>query len=137
LAQNDSSLAFDDDSWQPAAMSASAERILLHLGRSVRRPIELRDIYFLEATGETTLVRLRSSRPLRDVRSLGEMCAVVAPFGVLRVHRNHAVNVSHIAEIRRRDSEADWEVTLAPPVNRVLPVSRASLKRLWAAFGER
>ena len=41
-----------------------------------------------------------------------------------------------IAEIRRRDTDADWEVALEAPVNRVLPVARAHLKRLWAAFGE-
>jgi hypothetical protein len=32
--------------------------------------------------------------------------------------------------------EAHWEVALEAPVNRVLPVARAHLKRLWAAFGE-
>jgi len=30
----------------------------------------------------------------------------------------------------------DWEVTLDPPVNVVLPVSRSGLAALWAAFGE-
>lgn len=48
----------------------------------------------------------------------------------------HAVNVGRIAEIRRRDTDAEWEVALKAPVNRVLPVARAHLKRLWAAFGE-
>ncbi len=117
-------------------MSSATGRILLHLGRDVRRPVEPNEIYFLEATGETTLVRLRSSRVLEDVRSLGEISLLLAPFGVLRVHRNHAVNLGHVAEIRRRDGEADWELTLEPPVHRVLPVSRPCLKRLWAAFGE-
>ena len=46
------------------------------------------------------------------------------------------MNVGRIAEIRRRDTDADWEVAVEAPVNRVLPVARAHLKRLWAAFGE-
>jgi hypothetical protein len=45
--------------------------LLLHLARDRRRAIDPHDIYFLEATGQTTLVRLRSSRRLRDVRTLG------------------------------------------------------------------
>ena len=116
MAQTDSSFAF--------------------LGRDIRRPVEPDEIYFLEATGEATLVRLRSARPGRDVRALGEICPILAAAGVLRIHRNHAVNVGRIAEIRRRDTDADWEVALEAPVNRVLPVARAHLKRLWAAFGE-
>jgi hypothetical protein len=53
------------------------------------------------------------------------------------VHRNHAVNARHVLEIRRRNGEADWVIKLDAPVNRVLPVSRGLLKRLWAAFVER
>jgi DNA-binding LytR/AlgR family response regulator len=113
------------------------DRLLLHLARDRRRAVDPHDVYFLEATGETTLVRLRSSRRVRDVRALGELVPLLAPFGVVRVHRNHAVNVRHVLEVRRRTGEADWEVKLEPPVNRVLPVSRTYLKKLWAAFGER
>lgn len=118
-------------------MSLPNDRLLLHLARDRRRAIDPHDIYFLEATGETTLVRLRSSRRLRDGRTLGELVPVLARFGVLRVHRNHAVSARHVREIRRRSGEADWEVKLEPPVNLVLPVSRTYLKRLWAAFGDR
>jgi hypothetical protein len=46
------------------------------------------------------------------------------------------VNVRHVLEVRRRRGEADWEVKLEPPVNRILPVSRTYLKHLWTAFGE-
>lgn len=87
-------------------MSTPNGRILLHLGRDVRRPVEPNEIYFLEATGETTLVRLRSARVVRDTRALGEICPILAAAGVLRIHRNHAVNVGRIAEIRRRDTDA-------------------------------
>jgi DNA-binding LytR/AlgR family response regulator len=118
-------------------MSTAPERLLLHLGRDRRRAVDPAEIYFLEATGETTLVRLRSSPRVRDVRALGELLPLLVPFGIVRVHRNHAVSVRHVLEIRRRDAEADWEVRLEPPANTVLPVGRTYLKRLWGAFGER
>lgn len=118
-------------------MKLPNDRLLLHLARDRRRAIDPQDVYFLEATGETTLVRLRSARRLRDARTLGELVPLLVSFGVIRVHRNHAVNVRHVLEIRRRRGEADWEVKLEPPVNRVLPVSRTYLKNLWKAFGER
>ena len=117
-------------------MKLPNDRLLLHLARDRRRAVDPQDIYFLEATGETTLVRLRSSRRLRDTRPLGELVPLLAPFRVVRIHRNHAVNVRHVREVRRRSGDADWEVRLEPPVNRVLPVSRGYLKRLWAAYGE-
>jgi DNA-binding LytR/AlgR family response regulator len=117
-------------------MKLPNERLLLHLARDRRRGLDPRDIYFLEATGETTLVRLRSARRLRDARALGELVPLLSPFGVVRVHRNHAVNVHHVLDVRRRGGEADWELKLEPPVNRVLPVSRTYLKDLWEAFGE-
>jgi DNA-binding LytR/AlgR family response regulator len=117
-------------------MKLPNDRLLLHLARDRRRVVDPHDVYFLEATGETTLVRLRSSRRLRDTRALGELAPLLAPFGVVRVHRNHAVNVRHVLEVRRRPGEADWEVKLEPPVNRVLPASRTYLKSLWAACGE-
>jgi DNA-binding LytR/AlgR family response regulator len=118
-------------------MAPASGRLLLHLSRDHRRAVEADDIYYLEAVGQVTLVRQRSARTLRDVRSLGDLVPLLSPFGILRVHRNHAVNVRHVLEIRRRDTDADWEIKLDPPVNRVLPVSRTLLKRLWAAFGER
>jgi DNA-binding LytR/AlgR family response regulator len=135
--EDDRSFAFGDSSWQEQAMATKPERLLLHLGRDRRRVVDPADVYFLEATGGTTLVRLRSSQRLRDVRALGELLPLLTPFGIVRVHRNHAVGVRHAREIRRRDAQADWEVRLEPPVNSVLPVGRTYLKGLWAAFRER
>jgi LytTr DNA-binding domain len=133
---NGSSFAFGDSSWQEPRMEPTTDRVLLHLGRDRRRAIDAGEVYFLEATGEATLVRLRSSKRFADVRALGKLGPLLAPFGIVRVHRNHAVNVHHVLEIRRRSGDADWEVKLDAPVNEVLPVGRTYLKRLWAAFGE-
>ena len=112
------------------------DRVLLHLAPDLRRPIEVEDIYLLEADGGDTLVRLRSRKPLRDVRRLAELARILAPFGIVRIHRDHAVNVAHVRQIRGRDDTRGWELKLNPPVNRVLPVSRSHEKALWRAFGE-
>lgn len=118
-------------------MSPLPPRVLLHLGRDRRRAVEPRDVYFLEAEGETTLVRLRSARRVRDGRALGDLLKALPAGHLVRVHRNHAVNPRHVLEVRRRDAAKGWEVKLEPPVNRILPVGRTFLTRLWAAFGEK
>ena len=113
-----------------------ADRVLLHLDRDLRRVTDPDDIYFLEADGGDTLVRLRGRRRSRDVRRLRDMVATLAPFGFLLIHRSYAINLIHLREIRRRDESRGWEVRLNPPVNRILPVSRSYEGALWAAFGE-
>jgi DNA-binding LytR/AlgR family response regulator len=99
-------------------------------------PVDPNDVYFLEAVGDHTLVRLRSKRRLRDSRRLGTLIKQFAPYGFLRIHRNHAVNLARIQEIRRRKGREDWEAKLEPPVNRVLPVSRNHIRKLLKAFRE-
>ncbi len=81
-------------------------------------------------------MRLLSARRLRDVRAIGDLLEAVPGAGFVRLHRNHAVNVRHVLEVRRRSAQKGWEVKLEPPVNRVLPVGRTHLARLRAAFGE-
>lgn len=109
-------------------------RVLLRIARDRLRAVEIEDIYYLEATGQTTRVRIRSARPLRDLRSLGELASRLGPHGFVRIHRNHMVNLAHVRELRRRNAMADWEVKLEPPVNKVLPVSRARLATLRRAL---
>ena len=46
-------------------------RVLIHISELRRVPVDPKDVYFLEAVGDDTLVRLRSKRRLRDVRPLG------------------------------------------------------------------
>ena len=60
--------------------------------------------------------------------------SVARPDGV-HVHRKHAVNLARIQEIRRRKGREDWELKLAPPVNRLLPVSRGQVGTLLKVFG--
>jgi DNA-binding LytR/AlgR family response regulator len=105
-------------------------------GPGLREAIDPDDIYFVEATGDDTRVRMRAARALRDVRPIGELEAPFLRQGFLRIHRNYLVNPRHVREVRRRSTGDDWELKLDPPVNLVLPVSRSALSALWAAFGE-
>ena len=110
-------------------------RVLLNVSELRRVPVDPSDVYFLEAVGDDTMIRLRSNRRLRDLRPLGTLLKEFAPYGFLRVHRNHAVNLARIQEIRRRKGREDWELKLEPPVNRILPISRGQVGRLLSAFG--
>lgn len=111
-------------------------RLLLHLGPGLRQAIASDDVYFVEAKGDDTEVRTRAARVLKDVRPIGALEAPFLRHGFLRTHRNYLVNPRHVRQIRRRPQGEDWELTLDPPVNAVLPVSRSALAALWTAFGE-
>lgn len=63
-------------------------RVLISVSELPRVPVDPNDVYFLEALGDDTLVRLRSKRGLRDVRPLGTLLREFTPYGFLRVHRN-------------------------------------------------
>ena len=54
-------------------MTLAYGKVLLHLSGRQRRVVDADDIYYLEAQGDETDVRLRAARRLRDVRSLGEV----------------------------------------------------------------
>ena len=106
--------------------------VWVEVGRGV--VVEPEDVYWLEAEGAATWVRQRSRKRLRDRRSLGKVVEALAGFGFLRVHKNHAVNLRRVQEVRRRVPGGDWELKLEPPVNRVLPVARGRERELLAAF---
>ncbi len=114
-------------------MSLATGKVLLHLGGLRRRVVDARDVYYLEAQGDETDVRLRAAGRLRDIRSLGEVLKELGPLGFVRIHRNHAVNPDRVVEIRPGPGSLQ-EVRLGPPVNVVLPISRGSLASLLAAY---
>ena len=116
-------------------MTQPTPRILIHLADGARYPIDPDDIYLLEAEGGETHIRTRAAKTLLDERTLGKIEALLLPHGFVRIHRSFIVNPRRIRLIRPRENEG-WEVKLAPPVNRVLPVSRDLTECLWAAFGE-
>jgi len=109
--------------------------VALHLSDGLRRLVDAAEVYYLEAVDDGTLVRLRARRTLTDVRKLGEVLSRFEPHGFVRIHREYAVNLRHVRELRRRSEGRDWEVKLESPVHRVLPVSRSALDDLTAAVG--
>jgi len=111
-------------------------RILIHISRSEHRVLDPDDVYFLRASGGETEIRLRSRTPLVDVRPIGEVAPLFEPFGFVRVHREHAVNIARIRLLRLQADGRDWELRLEPAVNRVFPIARGSLAALRSAFGE-
>ena len=117
------------------AFDRALDRVVLNVGDGLRQVVDPADVYYLETRGDDTLVRMRSAKPLVDLRRLGELVPLFAPHGFLQIHREYVVNLRRIRLIRRRDEGRDWEVKLEPPVNRVLPVGRSVLPKLWRAFG--
>ena len=100
-------------------MTKAAERVLdrvvLHVDDGMRQVVDPAHVYYLEARDEDTRVRLRSARPLVDMRPMRELLPLFAPHGFLQIHREYAINLRRIREIRRRDEGRDWEVKLEPP----------------------
>ena len=117
-------------------MAEHMRRVLLHPADGLRRAIDPSDVFFLEAIDDDTHVRTRRAERLVDVRTLGELEPIFRRWGFLRIHRNYLVNLERVREVRRRPRGDDWELKLAPPVNRILPVGRTALSALWKAFGE-
>ena len=117
-------------------MQIITDRMLVWVSPGEAAIVEPMDVYWLEADGRTTWVRMRGRDRLRDHRSLGDVTEVFSAFGFLRIHRNHAVNLRRVAVLRRRRPGGDWEIKLEPPVNRVLPVARGKEKELLAVFSE-
>lgn len=90
-------------------------RILIHISRSEHRVLDPDDVYLLRARGGETEVRLRSRTPLVDVRPIGEVAPLFEPFGFVRIHREHAVNIARIRLLRLQADGRDWELKLEPP----------------------
>lgn len=111
-------------------------RILIHISRSEHRVLDPDDVYYLRAKGGETEVRLRSRTPLIDVRPIGEVAPLAEPFGFVRIHREHAVNITHVRLLRLQADGRDWELKLEPPVNKVLSIARDRLAGLRTALGK-
>jgi DNA-binding LytR/AlgR family response regulator len=110
--------------------------VLIHSSPGQRRVALVSEICLLEAEGEGTWIHLTRARRFRDQRRLGELMPSFERHGFVRVHRNHAVSPDRVTEIRRRQGGQDWELRLEVLKNRVVPISRNNLERLWQVFGE-
>ena len=119
--------------WYNRGMASG--RLLVQVSRTEQRVVDPVDVYLLAGAGGRTEVRLRGREPLVDVRPLGEVAAEAERFGIVRIHREHAVNVARIHTLRLQADGRDWEVKLEPPVNAVLPVARDRLEELRKVLG--
>ena len=119
------------DSAEP---TPAPSRFLVRIAAGRWRAVDLADVYFVEAAGDDTRVRLRSRHVLEDIRRLADLEEILAPAGFVRIHRSYLVNPERILELRRRDGAEGYEVVLEPPVNRVLPVSGERLEELRGRF---
>jgi len=108
-------------------------RLALHLSDELREIVDADDVYYFEALGGDTRVRLRAKRTRRDVRQLGGITRLLKPHGFFRIHRSYLVNLTRI-RLLRRASDGGWEVKLESPVNRILPVSRRYAPALLRAL---
>lgn len=75
----------------------AVSRVLVHISRSEHRVLDPEAVYHLRARGGETEVRLRSRVPLIDVRPIGEVAPLFEPFGFVRIHREHAVNLVRLS----------------------------------------
>ncbi|MGB6367328.1 MAG: hypothetical protein WBG93_10915, partial [Thermoanaerobaculia bacterium] len=91
-------------------MTTAPDRVLLRLSDGLCRVVDPDEVYYLEAQGGESLIRLRSARPLVDVCEYGEHAPFFEPRGFLRVSREATVNLRRIRDIRIRPFGRDWEV---------------------------
>jgi len=110
------------------------QRLVIHIDEGLREVISLTDVYYLEADEHDTLIRLAGKRRRRDIRSINEMEQNLKSSGFFRIQRSYLVNLGRIRLVRLRESRRGWEVVMAPPVNKVLPVSRGLVDELLAAL---
>lgn len=116
-------------------MNSKVGRVLIHLSRDRRVPVDPAKVFEVEAAGGETRIKMRKGGPLVDIRPLGDIAPLFQAYGFVRVHRSHMVNLRRIHEIRMRAS-GGWEVVLKPPMKTTVPVSRGMVRELWRSFGE-
>ena len=106
-------------------------KIAIRVSAGRVRLIDADEIYFIEARDHDTLVRTARRKTYPSTRRISDWENALRGAGFLRTHRSFLVNLDRVREIRtRKDDANDWELKLDPPVNAVLPVSRAGYASL-------
>lgn len=108
-------------------------RFALAIRPGVTRYVEADDIYYFEARRGDTLVRTRRRQLYRSVETLGAVQRGMTHPRFFRCHRSYIVNLDRVLELRRTGDRA-YQIKLAPPVNVLLPLSRARLAAFEAAM---
>jgi DNA-binding LytR/AlgR family response regulator len=106
-------------------------KIAIRVSAGRVRLIDAAEIYFIEARDHDTVVRTARKRAYPSTWRITDWEKTLRGSRFLRTHRSFLVNLDRVLEIRtRRDDSNDWELKLDPPVNTVLPVSRAGYAAL-------
>ena len=91
--------------------------------------IEIDGIFYLEAQGESTLIRTKRKKPYKSVQRLGELAKKLPVPAFVRCHREYIVNLNRVRSLTPRNSR-DYDLRLDPPVNRRIPIARNRLKKI-------
>ena len=94
-------------------------KMLLHSEPGLRRVVDSSTVYFFHRLSG------RRIRVEHDVRTLATVAKELACHGFVRIHNEYLVAPERVQLIRKRDDAEDWELRLAPPVNRVGPRLRS------------
>jgi DNA-binding LytR/AlgR family response regulator len=85
--------------------------------------LEMAQIFYIEAEGDDSLIRIARKNHHKHVEPLDEVEARFPSPPFFRIHRSYLVNLDRVLELRLR-GERDYEVKMDPPVKKVLSVSR-------------
>ncbi len=91
--------------------------------------IEIDGIFYLEAQGESTLIRTKRKKPYKSVQRLGELAKKLPVPAFVRCHREYIVNLNRVRSLTPRNSR-DYDLRLDPPVNRRIPIARNRLEKI-------
>ena len=96
--------------------------------------LDREDIFYIEATGDDSLVRAARKQRYPHVEPLEDVEARLPSPPSFRIHRSYIVNLDRVYKLRSR-GDGEWEVKMDPPVNKVLPVSCRRMGELRALLG--
>jgi DNA-binding LytR/AlgR family response regulator len=88
--------------------------------------IELEHIYYLEASGDDTLIRTRRKKRYRSVEPINMLARKLLQPPFVHCHREYIVNLDRVSALLPRTSR-DYDFKLDPPVNKRIPISRNRL----------
>jgi DNA-binding LytR/AlgR family response regulator len=96
--------------------------------------IEIDGVFYLEAQGESTLIKTKRKKPYKSVQRIGELAKKLPAPAFVRCHREYIVNLNRVRSITPRSSRG-YDLRLDPPVNRRIPIARNRLEEVRKILG--
>ena len=91
--------------------------------------LENGEINYIEAEGDSSLVRTARKHLHKHVEPLDEVQTRLATPAFFRIHRSYVVNLDRVYELRSRGDD-EWDLKMDLPVKKVLPVSCRRMDKL-------